>query len=49
MLQIISKIILLTKQYMALLVHKFFNAAVGNIVRDPQDKRYYLNINAKEF
>lgn len=45
----ISKMILLTKQHMACLVHKLFNAAVGDIVWDPQDKRCYINISAKVF
>lgn len=49
MLQMISKTILLTKQHMARLVRELFNAAVGDIVWDPQDKRCYININSEVF
>lgn len=49
MLQMISKMILLTKQHMVCLVHRLFSAAVGDIVWDPLDKRCYININAEVF
>lgn len=49
MLQMISKIMLLTEQYMACHVQEVFIAAVGDTIWDPQDKRCYINTNAKVF
>lgn len=34
---------------MARLVREHFNAVVGDIVWDPQDKRCYININSEVF
>lgn len=47
MLPMISKIILLTEQHMACHVQEVFIAAVGDTLWDPQDKRCYINTNAK--
>lgn len=49
MLQMISKIMLLTEQHMACHVQEVFIAAVGDTVWDPQDKGCYTNTNAKAF
>lgn len=49
MLQMISKIMLLTEQHMACHVQEVFIGAAGDTVWDLQDKRCYINTNAKVF